>query len=76
MFILACCISANTSDTFSLIEPTVTRERRAMRPSIHHSKHCIQIFYQIESLVADPNGHISGDYSSSSLLSTGVDVRY
>ena len=33
MFILSYCISANTSDTSSLIEQTATRQWRAMRLS-------------------------------------------
>ena len=44
MFVMSYCISANTSDASSLIEPTATRQRRVMRLSWHHSKHSIEIF--------------------------------
>ena len=44
MFEISYCIYANTSYTYSLVEPTVTRQMRAMRLSWHHSKHSIKIF--------------------------------
>ena len=44
MLVMSYCISANSSDTFSLIEPTTTRQRRAMRLSGHHSTQSIKIF--------------------------------